>query len=119
MVHTFSCQSETGDPVTELGQRTRRKEENSIGGKVTSMGFQTGTNPMYESVPAEPRGQVWVGGGSVRLPGGESGRGGSGEWPTGGRAKKPGRLGGKCARGDLSRVTEPPLPGLSSPTDKR
>ena len=50
---------------------------------------------MYESVSAEPRGQVWVGGGSVRLPGGESGRGGSGEWPTGGRAKKPGRLGGE------------------------
>ena len=31
---------------------------------------------MYESVSAEPRGQVWVGGGLVRLPGGESGRGG-------------------------------------------
>ena len=114
MVHTYGW-GETDDPVTELGQRTRRKEENSIGGKVTSMGFQTGTSPMYESVSAEPRGQVWVGGGLVRLPGGESGRGG----PLVGEPRSQVDLEGRCARGDLSRVTEPPLPGLSSPTDKR
>ena len=75
------------------------------------------TNPMYGSL-SEPRGQVWVGGGWVGgLDGGRVVRVvlvlGSlvGE-------PKPGRLGVEREAHALSRVTEPPLAGLSS-TAKR
>ena len=90
--------------VTQLQNwvTTGRKEEN-----VTSMEFQSEEWPMYESVSAEPRGQVWVAGRSgwlVRVV--------VGVWS--GEACREARsiLEGRCAHA-LSRVTELPLAGLS------
>ena len=71
------------------------------------MEFQSEEWPMYESVSAEPRGQVWVAGRSgwlVRVV--------VGVWSVEACREARSILEGRCAHA-LSRVTELPLAGLS------